>query len=103
MCTGTATGRKARTWLLGLAGTALLGVSLAAEVAAEPSRGLNSYVLLAITDLKAQNFTFLPGVASSGIGVNNAGGWVKWGRRTYFPDGSQIVGDVLLAAGFRCR
>src|SRR5436853_4406419 len=61
-----------------------------------PSRNRSTYVLLGLESIKMKDFAF---TNLGNVGVNNAGGTMQWGRKSFFSDGSQVTTDVLRRAG----
>src|SRR5262245_12197121 len=68
----------------------------APEAAPTPSRNLSTYVLLGLDTIMMKEFVF---TNVGNIGTNNAAGTLRWGRKSFFNDGSEIVTDVLARAG----
>lgn len=76
---------------------ATLGACVVTTYAAtSPSRNMSTYVLLGLDSLKMKDFAF---TNLGNVGVNNAGGQMMWGRKSFFGDGSQVVTDVLRRTG----
>src|SRR4029453_9641350 len=75
---------------------ALLGALTAPVHAATPSRSMSSYVLLGLDTLNMKEFAF---TNLGNVGVNNAGGMMTWGQKSFFQNDSQVVTDILRRAG----
>src|SRR5262249_17135969 len=60
------------------------------------SRDLDDYVLLARRSIGIKNYSFgIPGNA----GLHEGGATMRWGKRSFSPDHSQIVSDTIKQAG----
>src|SRR4029453_18917437 len=75
---------------------ALLGALTAPVHAVTPSRDMSSYVLLGLDTLNMKEFAF---TNLGNVGVNNAGGMMTWGQKSFFQNDSQVVTDILRRAG----
>src|SRR5262245_26306335 len=71
------------------------GVELA-RAASTPSRNLSTYVLLGLDTIMMKEFAF---TNVGNVGTNNAASTLRWGRKSFFNDGSQTVTDILARAG----
>jgi hypothetical protein len=80
--------------VLGAAGVLATGVPAAATDAV--SRDLSSYVIVALHRFKMKNFSF---AIAGNMGVSAAGGTLAYGKRSFFPDGTQLVSDVVSRVG----
>ncbi len=75
---------------------ACLALGATAALAQSPSRVASTYVLLGIDTLNMKEFTF---TNVGDVGVNDAGGTMSWGRKSFFANNSAVVTDVLSRAG----
>jgi hypothetical protein len=80
--------------LLGAAGVPVMAVRAAATDAV--SRDLSSYVIVALHRLKMKSFSF---AVAGNMGVDAPGGMLAYGKRSFFPDGTQLVSDVVSRVG----
>ncbi|MBI3770198.1 MAG: hypothetical protein HY271_17130 [Deltaproteobacteria bacterium] len=83
-----------RRWVLAiLAAVAVLtGAGRLLATHQPVSHSLVTYVLLALDKIKMKNFNF---AGLGDVGVNNAGGQFRFGKHSNFPDGSEVVSDVV--------
>jgi hypothetical protein len=86
---------RARRWV-GAVFAATTLFAAGATAATTPSRNLYTYVIFGLDKIQMKEFFFSN---LGNIGVNNAGGTLYWGRKSYFSDGSQVVTDILNRSG----
>src|SRR5574337_20588 len=70
--------------------------TLVARATPTPSRNPSTYVILGLHGIKMKDFAF---TNLGNVGVNDAGGTMIWGKKSFFGDDSQVATDVLLRAG----